>query len=84
VHPMFVDYQWPMSAISIGYSINLLIYALGGLVSGRLLDRMAPQVDNDDWGMPRRARFYLHRLCPYAGAAVPDLWCFVWLKGPPG
>ena len=43
VHPMFVDYQWPMSAISIGYSINLLIYALGGLVSGRLLDRMAPK-----------------------------------------
>ena len=43
VHPMFVDYQWPMSAISIGYSINLLFYALGGLVSGRLLDRMAPK-----------------------------------------
>ncbi|MBW2649348.1 MAG: MFS transporter [Deltaproteobacteria bacterium] len=40
---MFVDYHWQMSAISLGFSINLLMYALGGLVSGRLLDRMAPR-----------------------------------------
>jgi len=43
VHPMFVDSHWQMSAISLGFSINLLMYALGGLVSGRLLDRMAPR-----------------------------------------
>jgi len=43
VHPMFTDSQWQMSAISLGFSINLLMYALGGLVSGRLLDRMAPR-----------------------------------------
>jgi len=43
VHPMFVDYHWQMSAISLGFSINILMYALGGLVSGRLLDRMAPR-----------------------------------------
>ena len=43
VHPMFVDSQWQMSAISLGFSINILMYALGGLVSGRLLDRMAPR-----------------------------------------
>ena len=43
VHPMFVDYHWQISAISLGFSINILMYALGGLVSGRLLDRMAPR-----------------------------------------
>ena len=43
VHPMFVEHQWQMSAISLGFSINLLMYALGGLVSGPLLDRMAPK-----------------------------------------
>jgi len=43
VHPMFVDYQWKMSVISLGFSINILMYALGGLVSGRLLDKMAPR-----------------------------------------
>ncbi len=43
VHPMFVDYHWKMSAISLGFSINIMMYALGGLVSGRLLDRMAPK-----------------------------------------
>ncbi len=43
VNPMFVDRQWPMSAISFAFSINLIMYGLGGLVSGRLLDRMAPR-----------------------------------------
>ncbi|MDO9515509.1 MAG: hypothetical protein Q7J01_05325, partial [Syntrophales bacterium] len=43
VRPMFVDRQWPMSTISLAFSINLMMYALGGLVSGRLLDRMAPR-----------------------------------------
>ena len=43
VRPMFMDSQWQMSAISLGFSINILMYALGGLVSGRLIDRMAPR-----------------------------------------
>ena len=43
VHPMFVEHHWQMSVISLGFSINLLMYALGGLVSGPLLDRMAPR-----------------------------------------
>jgi len=43
VHPMFIDRQWPMSVISFAFSINLIMYGLGGLVSGRLLDRMAPR-----------------------------------------
>ena len=43
VNPMFVDRQWPMSIISLAFSINLVLYGLGGLVSGRLLDQMAPR-----------------------------------------
>jgi len=43
VNPMFMDRQWPMSAISLAFSINLMMYGLGGLVSGRLLDRMSPR-----------------------------------------
>jgi len=43
VRPMFLEYQWQMSAISLGFSINILMYALGGLVSGRLIDSMAPR-----------------------------------------
>lgn len=43
VRPMFMDYQWPLSTISLAFSINLIVYGLGGLISGRLLDRMAPR-----------------------------------------
>jgi len=43
VRPMFMDYQWPMSTISLAFSINLIMYGVGGLVTGRLLDRMAPR-----------------------------------------
>lgn len=43
VRPMFMDYQWPMSTISLAFSINLIMYGLGGLLTGRLLDRMAPR-----------------------------------------
>jgi len=43
VKPMFAEYQWPMSVISLGASINLFMYALGGIFSGWLLDKMAPR-----------------------------------------
>jgi len=43
VRPMFSEYQWSVSIISIAASINLLIYSIGGIVSGWLLDRMAPK-----------------------------------------
>jgi len=43
VRPMFMDYQWPMSTISLAFSINLIMYGLGGLLTGRMLDRMAPR-----------------------------------------
>lgn len=43
VKPMFSQYHWPMSIISLGASINILMYAIGGVLSGRLVDRMAPK-----------------------------------------
>jgi len=43
VKPMFAEYGWPMSIISLGASINIFMYAAGGIVSGWLLDRMAPK-----------------------------------------
>ncbi|NQU13902.1 MAG: MFS transporter [Desulfobacteraceae bacterium] len=41
--PMFVEYNWPMSVISLGASINLFVYALIGIFTGRLLDKVAPR-----------------------------------------
>ncbi|MBN2569035.1 MAG: MFS transporter, partial [Deltaproteobacteria bacterium] len=43
VKPMFTEYHWPMSTISLGASINILMYAIGGILSGRLVDRMPPK-----------------------------------------
>ena len=43
VKPMFTEFQWPMSVISLGASINFFMYATGGILSGWLLDRMAPK-----------------------------------------
>jgi MFS family permease len=43
VKPMFSEYQWSVSIISMGASINLLMYSTGGIVTGWLLDRMAPK-----------------------------------------
>jgi len=43
VKPMFSEYQWPMSTISLGASINFFMYAIGGILSGWLLDRIAPK-----------------------------------------
>lgn len=43
VKPMFSEFHWPMSAISLGASINFFMYAAGGILSGWLLDRMAPK-----------------------------------------
>ncbi|MBE9547182.1 MAG: MFS transporter, partial [Proteobacteria bacterium] len=43
IKPMSLEYQWSRSVISIAASINILLYAIGGILSGRLLDRMAPK-----------------------------------------
>jgi MFS family permease len=43
VKPMFVEYNWPMTIIQLGSSINLVMYACTGLFTGWLLDRFAPR-----------------------------------------
>jgi MFS family permease len=43
VKPMFVEYDWPMTIISLAASINLLTYATAGIFAGWLLDRLAPK-----------------------------------------
>jgi MFS family permease len=43
VQPLTVENGWSRSVVSVTASINLLAYALGGILSGRLLDRFAPR-----------------------------------------
>ena len=43
VKPMFVEYNWPMTIIQLGSSINLVMYACTGVFTGWLLDRFAPR-----------------------------------------
>lgn len=43
IKPMFDSYGWTMTLLSIGASLNLIMYATGGILSGRLLDRIAPR-----------------------------------------
>lgn len=43
VRPMFAEYGWPMSIISLGASINVLMYAAGSILSGRIIDKFSPK-----------------------------------------
>jgi len=43
IKPMFGEYGWSMTLLSLGASVNLFMYAAGGILSGRLLDRLAPR-----------------------------------------
>jgi sugar phosphate permease len=43
VKPMAADYQWSRSVISLGASINMLVYSICAIYIGRLLDKMAPR-----------------------------------------
>ena len=43
VKPMFVEYDWPMTIISLAASINMIVYAVTGIFTGRLLDKIAPK-----------------------------------------
>ena len=43
VKPMFAEYDWSMTLISLAASINLLMYASAGVFAGWLLDRVAPK-----------------------------------------
>ena len=43
VKPMSLEYHWSRSVISLGASLMVLSYGIGGIFSGYLLDRMAPR-----------------------------------------
>lgn len=43
IKPMADEYQWSRSVISAGISILVLCYGIGGVFSGRLIDRIAPR-----------------------------------------
>ncbi len=43
VQPLAADNGWPRSVVSLAASINLLVYAACGILSGRLLDRVSPR-----------------------------------------
>lgn len=43
VKPMAADYEWSRSVISIGASLNMLVYSVCAIYIGRLLDKMAPR-----------------------------------------
>ncbi len=43
VQPLTVENGWSRSAVSLAATINLITYALAGIVAGRLLDRVAPR-----------------------------------------
>lgn len=43
VQPLTADNGWSRSVVSLAASVNLLVYAAGGIYSGRLLDRVSPR-----------------------------------------
>lgn len=43
VQPLSADNGWSRSVVSLAASINLLVYAVCGILSGRLLDRVSPR-----------------------------------------
>ena len=43
VKPMALEYHWSRSVISAGMSILVLAYGIGGIFSGRMVDRIAPR-----------------------------------------
>lgn len=43
VKPMALDNQWSLSVVSAGISLMILFYGVGGILAGRLTDRIAPR-----------------------------------------
>jgi MFS family permease len=74
VQPLTADNGWSRSVVSLAASINLLVYALGGIFAGRLLDRVAPRWIASAGAVVSAAGFFL---C--AGARTP--WEFYFAYG---
>ena len=43
IKPMSLEYQWSRSVISFAASLMIVTYGVGGILTGRILDRMAPR-----------------------------------------
>jgi MFS family permease len=43
VKPLAQEYGWSRSVISLGASLNMLIYSAGAVIIGRMVDRIAPR-----------------------------------------
>ena len=43
VKPMSVDYGWSRSVVSLGASINMIVYSFCAIFLGRMLDKVAPR-----------------------------------------
>jgi OFA family oxalate/formate antiporter-like MFS transporter len=43
IKPMSAEYQWSRSVISFAASLMIVTYGVGGILTGRILDRMAPR-----------------------------------------
>jgi len=43
VKPMLSEYDWPMTVIQLGSSVNIFIYACASVLAGWLLDRISPK-----------------------------------------
>ncbi len=43
IKPMSLEYHWSRSVVSFAASLMILTYGIGGIFTGRLLDRMAPR-----------------------------------------
>jgi MFS transporter, OFA family, oxalate/formate antiporter len=43
VKPMSVDYGWSRSVVSLGASINMIVYSFCAIFIGRILDKVAPR-----------------------------------------
>ncbi|MGZ3607223.1 MAG: MFS transporter [Syntrophales bacterium] len=43
VKPMSVDYGWSRSVVSLGASINMIVYSICAIFLGRMLDKVAPR-----------------------------------------
>lgn len=43
VKPMSLEYGWSRSVISLAASLNMIVYSICGIATGRMLDRVAPR-----------------------------------------
>ncbi|HUH64941.1 MAG TPA: MFS transporter [Syntrophales bacterium] len=43
VKPMSLEYGWSRSVVSLGASINMMVYSLSAIFLGRMIDRVAPR-----------------------------------------